>query len=260
MLGSFLQKAAPFTRAFLIAALLVLGTMASSAAHPIQASGAELLELSEPRPAAASEISPYASPVVPPPDQTQNRFSTLLPHGVCILWDKPLLVLHVLSDSLIAFSYFSIPLALVHFVRRRRDLAFNWIFILFAAFIVACGLTHVMGVWTLWEPVYWLDGMVKAFTAAISLVTALILWPLIPKVLALPSPAQLAAANKELEDQIAERRRAEERWKTNAEELERFSCMAVGRERRMIELKQQVNDLSRALGKPAPYDLSFAGK
>jgi hypothetical protein len=111
MLGSFLQKAGPLTRAFLIAGFLVLGTKVGSAAHPIQTPGAEVLELSEPRPAAAaSEISSYRSPLVPPAEQTQNRFTTLLPHGVCILWDKSLLVLHVLSDSLIAFSYFSIPL------------------------------------------------------------------------------------------------------------------------------------------------------
>jgi PAS domain S-box-containing protein len=41
-------------------------------------------------------------------------------------------------------------------------------------------------------------------------------------------------------------------------ELGRFNRLAFGRELRMIELKRMVNDRSRALGAPAPFDLSFA--
>ena len=40
----------------------------------------------------------------------------------------------VSSDILIALSYYSIPLALIYLVRRRSDLAFNWMFGLFATF------------------------------------------------------------------------------------------------------------------------------
>ena len=111
-----------------------------------------------------------------------------------------MLLLHVVSDSIIALAYYSIPIALIFFVRQRRDLAFSWIFVLFAVFIVACGTTHVLGIWTIWYPAYWLDGMVKALTATVSLITAILLWPLIPKALALPSPAQLRSAYLELEE------------------------------------------------------------
>ena len=132
------------------------------------------------------------------------------PHGHCFLWEKSLLWLYIISDSLIAFSYYSIPLALVVFVMKRRDLAFHWMFLMFGGFILACGTTHVLGIWTLWRPVYWLDGSVKAITAGLSLATAVTLWPLIPKALSLPSPAQLKDINNDLKIQIAERDQAVE--------------------------------------------------
>ena len=127
------------------------------------------------------------------------------PHGHCFLWQRPLLWLYVASDSLIAISYYIIPIALVIFVRKRQDLAFNCIFLMFSAFIFACGTTHVMGIWKLWEPVYWLDGSVKAITAGLSVATAATLWPLIPQALALPSSRSLELVNQELQQQIAER-------------------------------------------------------
>jgi len=133
--------------------------------------------------------------------ESANAFAQFLPHGVCLLWDQSLLLLHVISDSIIALAYYSIPIALIFFVRKRKDLAFSWIFVLFAIFIVACGTTHVLGIWMIWRPAYWLDGVVKALTAAVSLITAILLWPLIPKALALPSPNQLRAAYQELEEQ-----------------------------------------------------------
>jgi two-component system sensor kinase FixL len=157
------------------------------------------------------------------------------PHGHCFLWQKPLLWLYVLSDSLIALSYYMIPVALVQFVRKRDDLAFNWIFLMFGAFIFACGTTHVMGVITLWEPVYWLDGGIKAFTAAISFVTALMLWPLIPKALSLPGPTQLESVNRKLQEQIAERdiaveqlTQSEERFRLLVEGVKDYAIFLLG--------------------------------
>ena len=73
------------------------------------------------------------------------------PHGYCLLWQPELIWTHVVADSLIALAYFSIPIALIAVVRRRQDIAFGWIFWLFALFITACGATHVMAIWTLWN-------------------------------------------------------------------------------------------------------------
>jgi signal transduction histidine kinase len=120
-------------------------------------------------------------------------------HGHCYLWQPDLVWLHVISDGAIALAYFSIPITLVYFVSQRQEIPFNWIFWMFGGFIISCGIGHLLEIWTLWHPSYYLAGYVKAFTAAISVLTALELIPLVPKVLALPSPAQLEAANRELE-------------------------------------------------------------
>lgn len=138
---------------------------------------------------------------------TSNQF---IPHGHCYLWIPGLVWLHILSDSLIALAYYSIPVLLVYIVRKRGDLPFDWIFLLFGTFIIACGTGHILDVWTLWHPTYWLSGIVKAMTAAVSLATGAVLVSLTPKILALPSPAQLEAANQALTNEIKERRRIEE--------------------------------------------------
>lgn len=129
-----------------------------------------------------------------------------IPHGHCYLWKTDLVGLHLASDLLIAIAYYSIPITLFYIVRKRYDLPFQEIFLLFGVFIIACGTTHLMEVWTLWHPTYWLSGFLKAITALGSLYTASAMLPLVPKALALPSPAQLEAANRELEREIAARK------------------------------------------------------
>jgi signal transduction histidine kinase/ActR/RegA family two-component response regulator len=144
------------------------------------------------------------------PEYLDRLFSStgFMPHGMCYQWQPGILALHVIADALIALAYFSIPFTLLFFVRRRKDLQFNWIYVCFAVFIIACGLTHLMEIWTVWEPVYWLSGGVKAVTALASVPTAILLVRLVPTALRLPSPAALRRANQRLELEIAERKRA----------------------------------------------------
>ena len=92
-----------------------------------------------------------------------------IPHGHCYLWQTNLVGLHILSDGLIALAYYSIPIMLIYFVRQRQDTPFQKVFFLFGAFIIACGTTHIMEIWTLWFPTYWLSGGLKAMTALISI-------------------------------------------------------------------------------------------
>ena len=132
-----------------------------------------------------------------------------MPHGMCFLWRPDLLWLHAVSDGLIALSYYSIPFALLYVLVRRKDLIFPGVLALFAAFILACGTTHLMSIWTLWHPDYWLDGGIKLVTAAVSVTAAALLWRIMPAALVLPSRAQLEAANTALARQIDERKRAE---------------------------------------------------
>lgn len=135
----------------------------------------------------------------------QHLFSTngFMPHGFCYLWNPGLISLHVISDSLIALAYLLIPLSLIQLVRKRRDIPFNWMFVCFGVFIVACGATHVMEVWTLWVPSYWLSGGIKALTALASMPTAVLLIRLMPKALSLPHPDDLRKANAALEQQAS---------------------------------------------------------
>ena len=144
-----------------------------------------------------------------------------MPHGMCFLWQPQLIALHVASDSLIALAYYSIPVALIYFVSKRADLAFPSIFVLTGLFILACGTTHIMGVWTLWFPDYRLDGGIKAATALLSVGTAAAIWKVMPLALALPSTAQLERANELLGTEINQRQRAEAALREANAELER---------------------------------------
>ena len=139
-----------------------------------------------------------------------HLFSTdgFMPHGMCYEWNPVVIWLHVISDALITLAYYSIPLTLIYFVRKRQDLAFDWIFVCFAIFIVACGTTHAMEILNIWQPTYWLSGIIKAITAITSVVTAILLVRLIPQALALPSPEQLRKSNAALQTEINERKLA----------------------------------------------------
>jgi PAS domain S-box-containing protein len=131
--------------------------------------------------------------------------SDFMPHGYCYLWDPQVVWLNVLSDALIALSYYAIPLILIYFIRRNRQLPFNAIFWMFGAFILACGSTHAMEIWNVWHGDYLLAGMLKGITAAVSVLTAAMLVPLVPRALALSG---LQAANLKLEGELTERHRS----------------------------------------------------
>ena len=140
-----------------------------------------------------------------------------MPHGFCYQWDPAILWLHVISDSLIALSYYCIPAILLYLVRKRRDLPFNWMALMFGAFILGCGTTHLMEVWTVWEPRYLLSGTIKAITAGLSVTTAAMLIPLMPKLLSIPSTSRLQEINEHLQKEIRDRERIERELRDSEE-------------------------------------------
>jgi signal transduction histidine kinase/ActR/RegA family two-component response regulator len=146
------------------------------------------------------------------------------PHGYCYLWLPSLVTTHVLSDLSIGVSYVAIAATLVWLVQKaRRGLPFSWIFVAFGVFIIACGATHFMEVWTLWTPVFWLAADVKIVTAGASVATALALPPLVPKVLDIIHAARLSEERRlELERTHADlERRVGERTADLANALQR---------------------------------------
>jgi len=133
-----------------------------------------------------------------------------MPHGFCYMWDPRIVWLHVISDGLIALSYYCIPIILIYFIRKNRDRPFNRVFWMFGAFILACGTTHLMEIWNVWHGSYLIAGVVKAITAVVSVLTAAMLIPLAPRVISLPGRMYLDEVNRKLEREIAERKRGEE--------------------------------------------------
>jgi signal transduction histidine kinase len=152
--------------------------------------------------------------------------SKFLPHAYCYLYNRNLIVLHVVSDGFIWLSYVAISLTLVYLVyRTRREIPFSWVFLAFGTFIIACGFTHLMEVIVLWNPVYWLTGGVKLVTAIASVITAIALPPQLPKVRQMIVAAEvseerqrrleqtneeLSQANQHLRSEITKRITAEE--------------------------------------------------
>jgi len=154
-----------------------------------------------------------------------------MPHGHCYLWQPGTLWLNVGSDALIAGSYFAIPVAICYFMRRRLAPRIAWIQLMFAAFILLCGATHVLEIWTVWNPVYRLAGALKLLTGVVSFATLLALIRIMPSALALKTPGQLQAEvdartgelnalNAQLHAEIAARDAAERQEATSRQRSE----------------------------------------
>ena len=152
-----------------------------------------------------------------------------LPHGHCYFWGRGVLWLNVGSDALIALAYMTIPFTLVYLIHKRRDIPFNWMFMAFGIFILACGATHIMDIWTTWYPAYWLSGYIRAITAVASVITACLLIKLIPVALSIPSQEQLTLVNAELTRSNVKLQQANQRLEeTHRHLLQREKMAALG--------------------------------
>ena len=132
-----------------------------------------------------------------------------------------LMMVMAIANGVIAVSYASIPVFLVVFKVRRKDLPFSWVLVLFGAFILACGATHFVHVLGLWWPVDWWQATVDSICAVSSLATAVVLWPLLPRILAVPSPGQLRVVNRALADEKASLERTQAELREAYAEVER---------------------------------------
>jgi len=130
---------------------------------------------------------------------------SLTPHGMCLLWRPELVWTLVTADAVIGVAYYSIPVVLAYIIRKRPDFGFGWVIWCFVTFILACGTTHFMSIWTLWVPDYGLQALVKVVTAIASVATAILLWVALPRMLQVPSPEQLRQANEALASHVQER-------------------------------------------------------
>ena len=165
--------------------------------------------------------------------------------------------MHIVSDLAIFGAYVAIPCVLLYFIRKRRDVPFTKLFVLFGLFILSCGTGHLIEATIFWFPWYRFSGVSKAFTAVVSWATVLAMIPIMPRALALPG---LPKVNERLKQEVRDRKTAEaqlqhqadELHKTNTE-LERFMTATSGRERRVLELKAEVNQLLARLNEAPRY-------
>ncbi len=146
--------------------------------------------------------------------------SDFMPHGHCYFWRHDLMTLHIIADLLIVAAYYSIPIALIWLVRRKKELPFNWLFIMFGTFIFLCGTTHLMNVFTLFNGAYRIEGLIKLLTGIVSCVTAVMTVRLFPLALQLKSPKEMMVLNKALQERTSELEQANQASRQAKEEAE----------------------------------------
>lgn len=171
------------------------------------------------------------------------------PHGMCLMWRPDVFWMHVVSDAVIVLSYVSIPAALIYIAYKRPDLIFRRVILLFGAFIIACAMTHLFGMWTMWVPDYSIEGLFKMIAALVSAATAITLWPLMPRFLAAPSAQQMAAKNTELALEIDQRKATQLELQTLNRELEqRVRERTEALQKSNADLREREAELSRSNG------------
>jgi signal transduction histidine kinase len=163
-----------------------------------------------------------------------------LPHGYCLLWRPEIVWLHILSDAAIASAYFGIPMVLFYFVRKRGDLPHEPVLWLLGAFILLCGTTHLAAIWVLWQPYFGIEGLIKAATAIVSILTLIVGVKLLPQALLIPSSAQLAQLNDDLQRNIREREAAQQQL------LTAYAQMEETVEERTAELRTTLTQLAKS--------------
>lgn len=172
-----------------------------------------------------------------------------MPHGHCYLWRSDILWTHVLSDAAIAMSYFLIPVIMAILIsKRKKNIPYPDIFGLFIAFIFFCGLTHLLSIYVVWNPVYEHQGWLKALTAFISMLTVIVLMPKLPLLIGLPG----------IEESYRKSQKDLETMQQKYEQMNQIYAATLNREDRIIELKREVNQLLIHQGKSPAYDVENA--
>ena len=186
--------------------------------------------------------------------------ASYMPHGYCLLWKPWLVSIHAGSDLLIFLAYTAIPIAILVFIRKRQ-IEFSGLAWLFIAFIFLCGVTHLVNVITLWFGIYETQGWIKLVTAMVSIATAVVIFPLLPKALAIPTPAEYEARlseKLELSQQLRnERDNLEARVAERTRELDSANVELQHRCRNLLAVVSATARLERA---PADFSERFGRK
>lgn len=187
-----------------------------------------------------------------------EAMTQFMPHGMCYLWQPALVAAQVISNGLIALAYFSIPLLLLYFIGRRPDVPNPLLFTLFAIFILACGTTHLLDIVTIWHPIYWVDAIVRGITALASVGTAVVMAPLMPRLLRTGtvenyleamSKAVLEDKNAALEAANGRLAQVNQDLQDQVRLMDRSVETLAAREQRIKELREEVERLQAELAR-----------
>lgn len=124
------------------------------------------------------------------------------PRWHCGVWTDFHGWVYIISNLLIWSAYFAIPIVIVKFVVQKANTQFTKLYLLFAAFILACGLTHLLDAVAFWVPMYRFNALVLFVTAIISWITVYNLIKLMPVAFSLKT-------QKEFEFEIEQKNHAE---------------------------------------------------
>ncbi|WP_299191942.1 HWE histidine kinase domain-containing protein [uncultured Erythrobacter sp.] len=193
------------------------------------------------------------------------EYEQYMPHGMCLLWEPWLVLLWSGSDLMIFSAYMAIPMALILVLRRRPDLAHRGLVTMAASFVLLCGITHALSIVTLWYAIYPFMGALKLATGVISLITAVVLFRLIPVLVRVPTPDKHEAVIEQLESAMADLSRTRDeldaRVKERTAELNRANANlaftardAVQRSRNLIQI---VSSLTRPGAEVGPHPDTF---
>jgi len=122
------------------------------------------------------------------------------PHDSVLEQDPLLLWTRILSNVVIAIACFTLFLVVRHFLQFRKEHSHPLVFWLLGLLLLAFGALHIIKLWGLFQPLYWIMGSIEACTAAIALLAAIAFYPLVPRTLKLKGAADYDKVNKQLHD------------------------------------------------------------
>ncbi len=133
------------------------------------------------------------------------------PRWSCGHWTEAHGWTHIVADCAVFGAYMTIPAVFCYFLWRRRDVPYSPVVWLFAAFILFCGLGHLVEATLFWHPWYRFSALMKVCTAVVSWAAVVALIPIVPRMLRLP---KLATVNARLAREIADRKQNEARLRS----------------------------------------------
>ncbi len=176
--------------------------------------------------------------------QESSLMSNFMPHGHCYFWEPYILWSHALSDSIIALAYMVIPISLLYIYQQRREFTYSWVFVLFAVFILSCGITHIFDVINIWRPIYYIDSVARIITALASIGTAAVLIKFTPRIVALPTGKQWVDLNTELNGSNEELSATNEELYASNEELQAANEKLTQLNEELALAKEEIERLS----------------